>query len=57
MVNKSLTQSENVHCKVVSNAKAIGRSCYRIGDEGQILRVKVADQYLLLLGNSMGKWT
>ena len=49
MVNKSLTQSENVQCKMVSNAKTVGRSCYRIGDEGQILRVKVADQYLLLL--------
>ena len=49
MVNKSLMQSENVQCKVISNAKAIGRSCYKVGDEGQILKVKVAGQCVSLL--------
>ena len=45
MVNQSLMQSENVQCKVISNAKAIDRS----GDEGQILKVKVAGQCVSLL--------
>ena len=49
MVNKSLMQSENVQCKVISNAKAIGRSCYKVGDEGQILKVKLAGQCVSLL--------
>ena len=48
-----MTGREGVHFKsngeIELEAKALGRSCFKVGDEGQILKVKVADQYVSLL--------
>ena len=48
--NESVTGREGVHFKangeIELEAKALGRSCFKVGDEGQILKVKVADQLI-----------